>query len=68
MKGIVECWHCKYYSWFSVNNNNSLAKCSIKNKSVAANERVCSRFMLHEAIYTKRDIPDYCIHYHKSEK
>lgn len=63
MNRFVECWHCKYYLWFSINNNNSFAKCSLKNKPVAANDSVCSQFLLHEAVYTNRDIPNFCINY-----
>lgn len=65
MDNFVKCWHCKHYIWFSVNDDSSLAICNIKNKCVAAKDSVCEYFLLHEAIHTNRDIPDYCINYLK---
>ncbi len=65
MKVFVECWYCEHYTWFSVNSDNSFAICDIKNHCVSAKEKVCDQFILGKGIFTKRYIPDYCIHYKK---
>ena len=63
MKNFVECWHCQHYIWFSADSNNLFAECNIKNQIVFASEKVCEQFLLGESVHTKRDIPDYCVHY-----
>ena len=65
MKNYVECWHCENYEWFSACSNNLLAICKIKKECVLAGGRVCERFVLGKGIFTKREIPDYCINYNK---
>lgn len=65
MNNFVECWHCEHYVWFSVDRNNLFAICDVKNSCVIACEKVCEQFILAKGIHTKRDIPDYCIHYKK---
>lgn len=67
MDNFVKCWHCRHYIWFSVNNDNSLAICNIKDACVAEDDTVCEYFLLHEAIYTNKDIPDYCKNYFNSK-
>ena len=65
MNNYVECWHCEHYVWFSADKNNLLAICDIKNNCVLACGEVCEHFILAKGVHTKRDIPDYCIHYKK---
>ncbi len=63
MSDFVKCWHCTHYIWFSVNYDNSLAICDIKKQCVSSEEKVCEKFIRNNGIYTKKAIPDYCIHY-----
>ena len=67
MSCFVECWHCDHYIWFSTDSNNLLALCDIKKCRVFAGKKVCEQFVLGKGIHTKRDIPDYCIHYQKNK-
>lgn len=41
MGGVVNCWHCEHYIWFSADKNNLSAVCRIKNHCVSAKEKVC---------------------------
>ena len=65
MKKTVECWHCENYVWFSVESNNLLAVCKIRNECVLACGEVCEQFVLRKGIFTEREVPDYCINYNK---
>ncbi len=63
MSEFVKCWHCKHYIWFSVTDDNFIAHCEIKNQSVFKNEKVCESFILSQGIFTRKEIPEYCIYY-----
>ena len=65
MKKYVECWHCENYICLSVDDNNLIAICKIRNEYVLACGRVCDQFVLKKGTFTKCEIPNYCINHKK---
>lgn len=64
---VVNCWHCRHYTFFTVNSDNTSAMCAFLGKCVGQLDTVCRFFLLNEGIHTTREIPDYCINYSKIE-
>lgn len=65
MTVFVKCWHCTHYNISQIDDENSSSICDIKKQSVSSEEKVCKYFFLRKGTYTKKSIPDYCIHYNK---
>ncbi len=65
----VVCWCCEKFVLKETTeielaySKNIDGKCTLKNISCTAQDKVCQDFVLRNGLFTKRTIPSYCKNY-----